>query len=84
MLDLKEKWVLITGASRGIGRLSALFMADQGCNLILHSRTKEGTKRVLEEVLAKGVNAFSVSAELSNMAEVDAMLKQTETDIMSI
>ena len=75
MLDLKEKWVLITGASRGIGRLSALFMADQGCNLILHSRTKEGTKGVLEEVLAKGVNAFSVSAELSNMAEVDAMLK---------
>ena len=75
MLDLKEKWVLITGASRGIGRLSALFMADQGCNLILHSRTKEGTKGVLEEVLAKGVNAFSVSAELSNMTEVDAMLK---------
>ena len=75
MLDLREKWVLITGASRGIGRLSALFMADQGCNLILHSRTKDGTKKVLEEVLAKGVNAFSVSAELSNMDEVDEMLK---------
>ena len=75
MLDLREKWVLITGASRGIGRLSALFMADQGCNLILHSRTKDGTKKVLEEVLAKGVNAFSVSAELSNMDEVDDMLK---------
>ena len=75
MLDLREKWVLITGASRGIGRLSALFMADQGCNLILHSRTKDGTKKVLEEVLAKGVNAFSVSAELSNMNEVDDMLK---------
>ena len=28
MLDLKGKWVLITGASRGIGRLSALFMAS--------------------------------------------------------
>ena len=75
MLDLREKWVLITGASRGIGRLSALFMADQGCNLILHSRTKEGTKKVLEEVLAKGVNAFSVNAELSNMNEVDDMFK---------
>lgn len=75
MLDLREKWVLITGASRGIGRLSALFMADQGCNLILHSRTKDGTKKVLEEVLAKGVNAFSVNAELSNMNEVDDMLK---------
>lgn len=75
MVDLNGKWVLITGASRGIGRLSALFMAEQGCNLILHSRTKEGTKGLLEEVLAKGVSAFSVAAELSNMDEVDAMLK---------
>lgn len=33
MIDLKGKWVLITGASRGIGKLSAQFMAKQGCNL---------------------------------------------------
>lgn len=75
MVDLKGKWVLITGASRGIGRLSALFMAEQGCNLILHSRTKEGTKSLLEEILNMGVSAFSVAAELSNMDEVDKMLK---------
>ena len=38
MIDVKGKWALITGASRGIGKLSAIFMAEQGCNLILHSR----------------------------------------------
>ncbi|MCR5206079.1 MAG: SDR family oxidoreductase [Lachnospiraceae bacterium] len=75
MLDLNGKWVLITGASRGIGRLSALFMAEQGCNLILHSRTKEGTKSLLDEVQSKGIVAFSVAAELSDMDEVEAMLK---------
>ena len=48
MTDLKGKWVLITGASRGIGRLSALFMAKQGCNLILHSRKLDGTKSLLD------------------------------------
>ena len=35
MLDLKGKWVLVTGASRGIGRLASKAMADRGCNLIL-------------------------------------------------
>lgn len=75
MTNLKDKWVLITGASRGIGRLSALFMADQGCNLILHSRTIEGTASILEEVTAKGVQAYSVAAELSKADEVEAMLK---------
>nr|MCR5205569.1 SDR family oxidoreductase [Lachnospiraceae bacterium] len=75
MLDLTGKWVLITGASRGIGRLSARFMAEQGCNLILHSRKKEGTEELVKEVQSMGVKAFSVSAELSDMAQVDAMLK---------
>ena len=75
MLDLTGKWVLITGASRGIGRLSAKFMAEQGCNLILHSRIKEGTAELANEIRAMGLNAFSVSAELSDMAQVDAMIK---------
>jgi short-subunit dehydrogenase len=75
MTNLKGKWVLITGASRGIGRLSALFMAKEGCNLILHSRKLEGTKDLLDEVKALGVEAYSVAAELSDMADVNAMLK---------
>ncbi len=29
MIDVKGKWAFITGASRGIGRLSAQFLADQ-------------------------------------------------------
>ena len=52
---------MITGASRGIGRLTALFMAEQGCNLILHSRKLEHTEKLLEEVKALGVEAYAVA-----------------------
>ena len=41
MVNVNGKWALITGASRGIGYLTAKFMAKQGCNLILHARTLE-------------------------------------------
>lgn len=78
MTNLKNKWVLITGASRGIGKLSALFMAEQGCNLILHSRTIEGTKDVLEQVKGMGVEAYSVAAELSDTAAVAKMLEEID------
>lgn len=78
MKSLKGKWVLITGASRGIGRLSALFMAEQGCNLILHSRKLEGTKGLLEEVKAMGVDAYSVEAELSDSKAVAKMLEEID------
>ena len=39
MMSVKGKWALVTGASRGIGYLVAKFVAQQGCNLVLHSRS---------------------------------------------
>lgn len=78
MYDVKGKWALLTGASRGVGYQTALFMARQGCNLILHSRKPEHTAPVLEEVRALGVEAYAVSAELGETDEVEAMLDEIE------
>ena len=33
MIDIRGKWALVTGASRGIGYLAAEFLAKEGCNL---------------------------------------------------
>lgn len=79
MVSLKGKWVFITGASRGLGLLTAQFMAKQGCNLILHSRKKEGTAKLAEELKAQGVEVFSVAAELSDLAQVEAMLSEIDS-----
>lgn len=87
MTNVKGKWALITGASRGLGRLVAKGMAEQGCNLILHSRNAEHCKEVLEEVKALGVEAYTVQAELSDIVQVEKMLaeidaKGTQVDII--
>ena len=74
MISIKGKWALITGASRGIGYLSALVMAQQGCNLILHSRNVTHCNKVKSEAEALGVEVICVSAELANHSEVVAML----------
>lgn len=78
MISVSNKWAFITGAARGIGRLTALFMADMGCNLILHSRDLSHTAGLLEEVKAKGVQAYAVAAELSDLDQVEAMLKEID------
>lgn len=75
MVDVKGKWVLVTGASRGVGRQIALFMASRGANLILHSRSLEHTKEVFKEVSETGVQALQVEAELSDPGSVENMLK---------
>lgn len=78
MVNVKGKWALITGASRGIGYQAATFMAQQGCNLVLHSRKAEHCQKVLDEVLAMGIEAYVVEAELSNFDAIDAMLKEID------
>jgi len=78
MINVKGRWALITGASRGVGYQTAIFMAKQGCNLILHSRSFEHTRKVEEEVKSLGVEAYTVQAELARHEEVVAMLDEIE------
>ncbi len=80
MIAVKGKWALITGASRGIGYLTAIFMAKQGCNLVLHSRSLEHTKNILEEVKSLGVQAYGVQADIANHQEVLGMLDEIEAN----
>lgn len=87
MIAIKGKWALVTGAARGIGSLAAKELAAQGCNLVLHSRDTAHTENILKEVKGIGVDAYCVSAELSNpesvqkmLAEIDA--KGTQIDIV--
>ena len=78
MVDVKSRWALITGASRGIGYQAALFMARQGCNLVLHGRKEEHCRKVLQEVRSLGVEAYAVAAELSDFSQVEQMLAQID------
>ena len=78
MQDLKGKWVLITGAARGLGRLAAKTMAGQGCNLILHSRDTEHTKALEEEFKAMGLECHSVAADLNDIPSVQKMLEEID------
>lgn len=79
MTNLKDKWVLITGASRGLGKLSAYFMASLGCNLILHSRDKKHLEQIAEELKEKGIKVLCVQAELNNLVEVKKMLEEIDS-----
>ncbi len=78
MTNIKGKWALVTGASRGMGRQAALFLAQQGCNVVLHSRSLEHTAGLLEEIKALGVECFAVAAELADMSQVTAMMAEID------
>lgn len=78
MLDLRGRWVLITGASRGIGRLVAKAMAERGCNLILQSRDTKHTASLEEELQEMGAFCYSFAADLNDISSVQKMLKDID------
>ena len=82
MLDLKGKWVLVTGASRGIGRLAAKLMAKQGCNLLLQSRSVEHTAGLEDELRALGVECHSFEADLNDIPSVMKMLSEDRKSVV--
>jgi 3-oxoacyl-[acyl-carrier protein] reductase len=72
--DIRGKWAMVTGASRGIGRQVCLGLSQYGCNVVLHSREAGNTQSLAAELSAKGVQVRQVAAELSDEKQVDAML----------
>jgi NAD(P)-dependent dehydrogenase (short-subunit alcohol dehydrogenase family) len=74
MISLKDRWSLITGASRGVGSHVSEGLAQLGSNLVLHSRELSHTQALAAKLAALGVRVVTVSGELSDQAQVDAML----------
>lgn len=78
MLDISNKWALITGASRGVGKQVAFALAARGCNLVLHSRKNEHTAPLVNTLSGAGIKIIQLEAELSVLTEVKSMAEKAE------
>jgi len=76
MIELKDKWALVTGASRGIGKEIVRALSTLGCNLVLHSRSVQHTNALAEEISDNGVCAVPLQADLSDPAQVKILLSE--------
>lgn len=73
---VKDKVILITGASSGIGLTVAHKLADAGAHVLLVSRTEETLKEVQADIQAKGGKADIFPCDLNDMDAIDAVSKQ--------
>jgi 3-hydroxy acid dehydrogenase / malonic semialdehyde reductase len=75
MISVKNKIVLITGASAGIGEATARLFAENGSKLILAARRLDRLQTLAEELTKKfGVEIHSFQLDVRNQKEVEAKL----------
>ena len=77
-LYLTEQVAIVTGASRGIGRATALELAKQGAKVVVNYASSSGAaEQVVEQIHAVGGEAIALQADVSQATEVDNLIKQT-------
>ena len=77
---VKDKVVLITGASAGIGKAAALKIAEAGAKILIVARTEEKLLETQQEIAARGGKAFIYTADVADIASCDALVQQVLAD----
>ena len=77
---LQDRVVVVTGASSGIGRATARLVARHGAQVVLVSRTREKLDALAVEITGAGGRASVYPADLSDLDQCDAMIRQVLAD----
>jgi len=75
-MNLKEKTVVITGASSGIGRAVALEMARRGANVVLGARRLDRLESVAAECRKLGVSARAIAADVTSREDCRLLIAE--------
>ena len=78
MTALSEQVAIVTGASRGIGRATAIALAATGVKVVVNYAQSSGAaEEVVQEIEKNGGNAIALKADVSKTEEVDSLIDQT-------
>src|SRR5215467_15062225 len=84
-MDLTGKVAIVTGASSGIGHATALALANCGAAVTInYHRNERGAEMLRDQLVGSGSKAIAIHADITNTADVDALVKRTEDEFGAV
>lgn len=83
-IELLGKTALVTGAGGGIGKATALLLAESGADVAVCDLNKEAVEATEKEILALGRKARAYTVDVSNAEQVQDMIKDVVADFSKI
>lgn len=81
LIDLEGKNAVVTGGSRGVGRATAVLLAEAGANVGIGYRSREeNARRTVEEIRERGPHGWCHSGDLSRGAEAEALFERADEE----
>lgn len=79
-MELKGRTALVTGSAKGLGKRTALQLAEQGCNIVINYFQSElEALQVKQQIEALGAKAITVQADISTTEGVETLAEATES-----
>ena len=80
LFDLKDKVVLVTGGTHGIGMAVGTVLGKAGAKICVNGRSEEKLAQAKEAYAAEGIEAYTLLFDVTDEAAVDAGISQIEVD----
>ncbi|MBI5448829.1 3-oxoacyl-ACP reductase FabG [Candidatus Gottesmanbacteria bacterium] len=77
MFDLTGKVAFVSGASSGIGRASALALANQGAKVAVAARRLDKLQALTAEIKNRGKEAIAIAMDVTKKSDIDTAIAQT-------
>ncbi|MCY4265976.1 MAG: glucose 1-dehydrogenase [Gammaproteobacteria bacterium] len=77
LFSLENKVVLITGSTRGIGKATAVRMAEHGARVVISSRNQDACDEVAKGILASGGEALPVACNINHAEQLKNLVDST-------
>ena len=78
-MKLKDKTVIITGASSGIGATAAFLFAKNGANVVLGARRRNQLEQIAGQIVQSNANAVSLAGDVADEAYAQALVELADT-----